>query len=400
MARYGVTFEKVADIANALAAADVNPTVDRVREKLGTGSKSTIAKHLKRWRTQAELSHNRLGSYDPEQIPEALMALMQDFWQSFYRTQVADEQVRRTIPPNGEIPVASSKTSAHSHQGAYLQGAGLENHHALQEQMQLIQDYVVGLEAELAESTALQHRLAHRLSAYYGPDPSINPSARLRSSPNVLADTEFSSNEAATSGQAHAHQETASSDAHIGHEVTHENPLSDLAQMSIGQTQLDAELCVEDLADPELYAMPLLAELASVQAALSRAETAHDQLTADLDWATRSAFDLANTEADLRQSLNNMQHQLAASTVRETALAAENNALKAQISHLRRALALRQRFIERLEGDVLAFRPAGTSPLPASADLSSNARSQNNDTSRPGTPTYQRATQPKATPIE
>jgi chromosome segregation ATPase len=52
MARPGVTYSEVAQAARALAEAGHNPTVDLVRARLGTGSKSTLAPLLKRWKTQ------------------------------------------------------------------------------------------------------------------------------------------------------------------------------------------------------------------------------------------------------------------------------------------------------------------------------------------------------------
>lgn len=51
MARAGVTYHDVAKAAEAIKSHCQEPTVDRVREQLGTGSKSTIAPLLKRWRS-------------------------------------------------------------------------------------------------------------------------------------------------------------------------------------------------------------------------------------------------------------------------------------------------------------------------------------------------------------
>lgn len=51
MARAGVSYHDIAKAAEAIRGQGHEPTVDRVREKLGTGSKSTIAPLLKRWRT-------------------------------------------------------------------------------------------------------------------------------------------------------------------------------------------------------------------------------------------------------------------------------------------------------------------------------------------------------------
>jgi len=51
MARAGVTYTEVAKAAETVKEQGFEPTVDRVREKLGTGSKSTIGPHLKQWKS-------------------------------------------------------------------------------------------------------------------------------------------------------------------------------------------------------------------------------------------------------------------------------------------------------------------------------------------------------------
>jgi chromosome segregation ATPase len=57
MARAGILYSHVASAATQLTAQGINPTVDNVREALGnTGSKSTIAPLLKRWKTEQEES--------------------------------------------------------------------------------------------------------------------------------------------------------------------------------------------------------------------------------------------------------------------------------------------------------------------------------------------------------
>ncbi len=51
MARTGVTYNDITKAAESIKSRGQEPTVDRVREHLGTGSKSTIAPLLKRWRS-------------------------------------------------------------------------------------------------------------------------------------------------------------------------------------------------------------------------------------------------------------------------------------------------------------------------------------------------------------
>lgn len=66
MGRTGVTYKDVVEAATTIRQKGKNPTVDRVRQYLGTGSKSTIAPLLKRWR-----SDHQLGA-DAPQIPDEL----------------------------------------------------------------------------------------------------------------------------------------------------------------------------------------------------------------------------------------------------------------------------------------------------------------------------------------
>ncbi len=50
MARAGITFEQVAAVADAMVGAGQNPTINGIRDALGTGSPNTVHKHLTAWR--------------------------------------------------------------------------------------------------------------------------------------------------------------------------------------------------------------------------------------------------------------------------------------------------------------------------------------------------------------
>ena len=50
MARPGITFEQVAAVADAMLGKGQQPTINGVRERIGTGSPNTIHKHLLVWR--------------------------------------------------------------------------------------------------------------------------------------------------------------------------------------------------------------------------------------------------------------------------------------------------------------------------------------------------------------
>lgn len=70
MARPGITQDDVFTTATALEEEGTSPTVNAVRERLGTGSFSTITNHLEAWRLQR--THNPLNvPVMPERVERA-----------------------------------------------------------------------------------------------------------------------------------------------------------------------------------------------------------------------------------------------------------------------------------------------------------------------------------------
>ncbi len=59
MARAGVTYEQVAQVINLLIANGQKPTINNVRELLGTGSPNTVLMHLQKWREAQPLQQKR-----------------------------------------------------------------------------------------------------------------------------------------------------------------------------------------------------------------------------------------------------------------------------------------------------------------------------------------------------
>ncbi len=51
MARTGVTFEQVEAVADAIRGEGLQPTINAVRDRIGTGSPNTIHRHLTAWRS-------------------------------------------------------------------------------------------------------------------------------------------------------------------------------------------------------------------------------------------------------------------------------------------------------------------------------------------------------------
>src|SRR3990167_9971652 len=74
MARIGINYQDVATAALTVQGRDQIHTVDRIRAILGTGSKSTIARYLKEWKSK---TNHIPGSDD---IPEVIIALVKGLW--------------------------------------------------------------------------------------------------------------------------------------------------------------------------------------------------------------------------------------------------------------------------------------------------------------------------------
>ena len=74
MARGGVTFTEMGETAEYLQGLGRNPTVDAIREHLGRGIRTTLAEHLKRWK-----SLKTSGEY---RLPKPLFAVVTELWDS------------------------------------------------------------------------------------------------------------------------------------------------------------------------------------------------------------------------------------------------------------------------------------------------------------------------------
>lgn len=77
MARTGITYQDVKNAIDDMLAQGLNPTIAGLRERLGTGSFSTISEHLKLWR-QEQQHRPALTTNTP--APDTLSGLMQSLW--------------------------------------------------------------------------------------------------------------------------------------------------------------------------------------------------------------------------------------------------------------------------------------------------------------------------------
>jgi len=75
MGRRGVTYDEVARVAEAILAEGGEPSTKNVRERLGSGSNTTIGEHLRRWRgKRAEMSVPEVQTALPSEIARVVTA--------------------------------------------------------------------------------------------------------------------------------------------------------------------------------------------------------------------------------------------------------------------------------------------------------------------------------------
>ncbi len=117
MARAGIKYEEVVEAVLQLQKQGDNPTIQRIREWLGTGSFTTISEHLRQWReNQKNSTPLQQEGFD---LPSNLVKLTQELWQQacleadekmqVYQQQ-ADAQVNQAIAEQKAALEAAQRT--------------------------------------------------------------------------------------------------------------------------------------------------------------------------------------------------------------------------------------------------------------------------------------------------
>lgn len=163
MARSGVTYEDVQRAIDELLARGDAPSVQKIREILGTGSYTTISDHLRNWRQQRE--ENR-DVPPPRGMPAALQELAEGLWR---QAQESANEALRHYREEADRKVDKADQAAadarRQAEDARQREAALASHLAGTEQR------LAELSAELATSQsrcealeAAENRLATRLA--------------------------------------------------------------------------------------------------------------------------------------------------------------------------------------------------------------------------------------------
>lgn len=140
MARVGITFEQVAAAADGLVGEGQQPTIQAVRDRLGTGSPNTIHRHLTEWRQARPVAAAAVAT-----IPQSLTAAL------------AGELERAAAQARGEIETQLVEVQAEAAQLSAV-GESLElERDALLEQVAALtteRDTIAGKAAQQATDLA------------------------------------------------------------------------------------------------------------------------------------------------------------------------------------------------------------------------------------------------------
>jgi len=114
-----------------------NPTVDAIRETLGTGSKSTIARFLREWKAQ-----HGLHSHDNGRLPSNLLAIVTGLWDTMCNK--TDKEVTRY---RQESDTKIVQLQHQLHQARQLETGLQQNIHPLEETLHQKKETIQQLEA-------------------------------------------------------------------------------------------------------------------------------------------------------------------------------------------------------------------------------------------------------------
>ena len=156
MARSGIRYEEVKEVAETLLGRGLNPTIQRVREILGTGSNTTISEHLKRWQQQMA---NAPRAVLPLAVPETVTTAMEAFWKIAVKSAETafEEQRNRAMQA---VATAEQARNAAFTESRQAQAEAAEAHHqwetAQTMQRELTDRLLVEQERRAAAETATQ----------------------------------------------------------------------------------------------------------------------------------------------------------------------------------------------------------------------------------------------------
>lgn len=155
MSRTGITFQEVKKAIAELQGRQKNPTVDHIREILGTGSKSTIARFLREWKAQ-----QGLGPDDHSQLPSDLLGIVNGLWSALQHK--ADAQIEQY---QLEFEAKTVQLQQQLVKATQLEASLRQTIHTLEEQLHQQKEEAQQFNATLTTESREKIRLSERTAA-------------------------------------------------------------------------------------------------------------------------------------------------------------------------------------------------------------------------------------------
>jgi chromosome segregation ATPase len=154
MGRTGITYFDVSNAIATLQGQQKNPTVDSIREELGTGSRSTISKYFQEWKTK-----NGIKNATETGIPIELQNLIQSLWEKIQAD--ADTKIEKhQVEADAEINDTKNQLAQSELQNATLQSEIQSLSEKLKLQIQITDTLKNDLSNEKNENIKLGERIA------------------------------------------------------------------------------------------------------------------------------------------------------------------------------------------------------------------------------------------------
>ncbi|EHJ91764.1 DNA-binding protein [Vreelandella boliviensis] len=153
MARNGIQYSDVQQAIDALLARGDTPSVQRIRDVLGTGSFTTISDHFRLWRSEREQNRD---VPPPKGVPEVVVSMTSELWRE--AQEVANqtllhyrEDANRQVADAQEVAEDAKQQAANAEQ----RESSLAEH--LRHLEQRMQQRMEALNRELAVSQTNEH---------------------------------------------------------------------------------------------------------------------------------------------------------------------------------------------------------------------------------------------------
>lgn len=150
MARSGIQYSDVQQAIDTLLARGDTPSVQRIREVLGTGSFTTISEHFRNWRIEREQNRD---VPPPKGVPEVIVNVATELWRE--AQEVANQAlVHYREDANRQVESAQQEAAEALQQTANAQ----QRESALAEHLRHTEQRLEALNRELAASQANEHQ--------------------------------------------------------------------------------------------------------------------------------------------------------------------------------------------------------------------------------------------------